>query len=131
MDARERQAALDRARQGDNRARSELVESYRPYARVIARAFCDSRVQARIDESDLTQDAFLEAHRGFGDFRGTTVAEFAAWLRQVVLFTAGRTIRGHLAGAKRAVGREQAIGSDAFAAVAASSSGSPSPGHPT
>src|SRR3972149_596664 len=126
MDARERQAALGRARQGDNRARSELVESYRPYARVIARAFCDSRGQARIDESDLTQDAFLEAHRGFGDFCRRTVAEFAAWLRQVVLFTAGRTIHGRGASARRPGDHEQAFGWNAFAAVGARSSGSPS-----
>jgi len=126
MDAGERQDALARALAGDSQARNDLLESYRPYVRVIARAFRQNRVQARIDESDLIQDAFLEAHRCFGDFRGTTVAEFAAWLRQIMLYTAGRTIRGHVAGAKRAVGREEAVGTDAFAALAASSSSSPS-----
>ena len=126
MDARERQAALDRARQGDGQACGELLQSFQPYVRVIARAFQNNQVQARIDDSDLVQDALMEAHRCFADFRGTTVAEFAAWLRQIVLFTAGRTIRGHLAAGKRAVGREQSVGSDAMAALAASSGSSPS-----
>ncbi|MBI3468872.1 MAG: sigma-70 family RNA polymerase sigma factor [Planctomycetes bacterium] len=126
MDARERQLALDHARQGDTQARSDLLESFRPYVRVIARAFRVNRVQARIDESDLIQDALLEAHQSFADFRGTTVGEFTAWLRQIVLHTAGRTIRDHLATGKRAVGREQPVGSDAFAGLTAGSSSSPS-----
>ena len=48
----------------------------------------------------------LEAHRGFGRFRGTTAAEFLAWLRPVVVRAAGRTLRGHLDAGKRAAGRE-------------------------
>ena len=56
MDAGDRQAALDLARQGDAQARSDLLESFRPYIRVFAGAFHDSRVQARIDESDLISD---------------------------------------------------------------------------
>src|SRR5262249_30632567 len=34
---------------------------------------------------DLVQDAFLEAHRYFARFRGTTEAEFVRWLRQILV----------------------------------------------
>ena len=102
-----RQAALDRARLGDEQARGELLESFRPYIRVIVRSFRDDRLQARVDDSDLIQDAFLEALRGFAAFRGATVAEFVAWLRQIVRRAVARSRRGHLGTDKRAVELEQ------------------------
>jgi RNA polymerase sigma-70 factor (ECF subfamily) len=107
MNPGERQTVLDRARQGDAQALGTLLESYRPYVRVMVRAFEDRRLQARLGESDLIQDALLEAHRSFAAFQGTTVAELAAWLRQVVLRAAGHTRREHLATARRDAGREQ------------------------
>jgi RNA polymerase sigma-70 factor (ECF subfamily) len=106
MNAGEQQAALERARQGDTQALGALLDSFRPYVRYLVRALGGERVQARLDESDLIQDAFLEAHRDFAQFRGGTVAELTAWLRQIVLRTAGHTLRGHLATGKRDVARE-------------------------
>src|SRR5262249_36006913 len=76
-----RQAALAQARRGDSQALGELLESFRPYVRVIVHALRDQRLRARVDDSDLIQDAFLEAQRSFGDFRGHSVAELAVWLR--------------------------------------------------
>src|SRR5205823_3121257 len=55
--------------------------------------FRDERLQSQVDDSDMIQDAWLEVHRSFAGFRGRTVAEFVAWLRQVVLRSAGRTFR--------------------------------------
>lgn len=107
MNAGERQAVLERAQQGDRQALGDLLESFRPYVRVMVRARGDHRLQGRIDESDLIQDALLEAHRGFASFHGSTVAELLAWLRKVVIRAAGHTLRGHLATGKRAVEREQ------------------------
>jgi RNA polymerase sigma-70 factor (ECF subfamily) len=108
MNAVERQAALDRARQGDREALGQLLESYRPYVQVLARERRGQRAAARLGDSDLAQDALLEAHRGFATFQGATVAEWAAWLRQVVLYSAGHAVRDQFAG-KRAVDREQSL----------------------
>src|SRR4029434_4196881 len=33
---------------------------------------------------DLVQETFLEAHRQFPQFRGTTEAEWSAWLRRIL-----------------------------------------------
>jgi RNA polymerase sigma-70 factor (ECF subfamily) len=107
MSDRERQAALDRARRGDRQALGELLDGFRPYVRAIAHALRDRRVQARLDDSDLVQDALLAAHRGFADFRGATVAEFTVWLRRVVLGAAGHTVRDQVAAAKRDPARER------------------------
>jgi len=107
MKAGEQQRALDRARQGDVHALGELLDSFRPYVRFLGRAAGHRRLQARVDDSDLVQDALLEAHKQFGRFRGSTVAELTAWLRRIVLRTAAHVRRSHLEAGKRTLDREQ------------------------
>src|SRR5215471_46761 len=106
MNAGEQQAALARARLGDSDALGRLLDSFRPYVRYLVRALGGERLQPRVGESDLIQDALLEAHRAFGQFRGSTVAELTAWLRRIVLRTAGHSLRNHLDAAKRALAAE-------------------------
>ena len=117
MNGGERQAALDRARRGDAQA---LGACWKAIGRMSASWSAPSaieRLRARLDGSDLIQDALLEVHRCFAQFRGAAVAELTAWLRQIVLRTAGRTLRGQLGTEKRDAGREQAAGDAAdFAA---------------
>jgi RNA polymerase sigma-70 factor (ECF subfamily) len=100
---------LEQARRGDRQALGALLDSYRPYARVLVRASRDDRVAARLDESDLIQDALLEAQRSFSDFRGATLAELTVWLRTLVLRTARRVRRGLVGTQKRDPGREQPL----------------------
>lgn len=107
MNAGEREAALQSARLGDTEALGRLLESYRPYVRVIVRSFRDNRLQARVDDSDRIQDALLGAFQAFPGFRGTTTGELAAWLRQIVVRTAGHLARNHGATGKRDPDREQ------------------------
>jgi RNA polymerase sigma-70 factor (ECF subfamily) len=114
----DRQAALDRARAGDTAALGELLGNLRPYVRLLVRTLRRGRAPARFDDSDLVQDALLEAHRGFAAFQGRTVAEFTSWLRTIVRRTVGRTLRDHLETSKRAAGREEGAGGlDAVAAA--------------
>jgi RNA polymerase sigma-70 factor, ECF subfamily len=105
----DRQAQLDRARRGDSAALGDLLQAYRPYIRVIARATRQGCAPARLDDSDLIQDTLLLAHRAFGRFRGTTVAEFAGWLRQLTLRTVGHAVRAHLGTGKRDAAVEQPL----------------------
>ena len=126
MDSIAQQAVLDRARLGDDQARGEFLQSFRSYVRVIVWALQHGRLQARLDDSDMIQDAMLQAHRSFADFRGTTVAEFSAWLRQIALRCASRTVRDNLAVSKRAVGHELADDGGALAGEVADSASSPS-----
>jgi len=103
----DRQALLQRARDGDNEARGQLLDSFGPYVRVIARSVRNGRLKGRFGESDLIQDALLEAHRSFDSFRGATEAEFVAWLRQIVVRTVGHAVRANLDAGKRDANREQ------------------------
>jgi RNA polymerase sigma-70 factor (ECF subfamily) len=78
------EALLSAARAGDDAARGQLLERYRAYLRLLARLQIDRRLQGKLDASDVVQETFLQAQRCFGQFRGATEPELAAWLRQVL-----------------------------------------------
>ena len=62
----------------------QLLELYRDYLNLLARLQIAQRLQGKVDASDVVQETFLEAHRAFGTFRGTTEAELVSWLRQIL-----------------------------------------------
>ena len=59
---------VKQARAGDGRALGRLLELYRNYLRVVARAMIGQALRVRLDASDLVQETFLKAHREFGHF---------------------------------------------------------------
>jgi RNA polymerase sigma-70 factor (ECF subfamily) len=60
------------------------LERFRSYLLLLARVQLQGRAPARLDASDVVQQTLLEAHRQREAFRGTTDAERAAWLRQIL-----------------------------------------------
>jgi RNA polymerase sigma factor (sigma-70 family) len=107
VNTQECQHTLVLARQGNAQALGDLLKTFRPYLKQQVAAVMRRRVQARFDDSDVVQEAMLDAVKGFGNFRGTTVAEFAAWLQQIVARAASHRLREHLGTAKRGVDHEQ------------------------
>lgn len=99
---------LARARSGGQEALGRLLELYRNYLRLQARALIGSALRARLDPSDLVQETFLEAHRDFGQFAGTTEAELVAWLRQVLVRNLADQVKRHHS-QKRDVRREESL----------------------
>jgi RNA polymerase sigma-70 factor (ECF subfamily) len=75
---------LKRARAGSEASRGQLLEQYRNYLSLLARLQIGRRLQGKVDEADMVQETFLEAHRQFGRFRGDTEAELTAWLRTIL-----------------------------------------------
>lgn len=69
---------------GDEAQLGALLRSYTGYLTLIARAQVGRRLQGKADPDDLVQETFLEAARQFSIFRGTTEAEFTAWLRRIL-----------------------------------------------
>jgi RNA polymerase sigma-70 factor (ECF subfamily) len=75
---------LQRARGGDEAAIGTLLKGYARYLTLIAQIQIGKRLQAKVDADDVVQDVFLEAHRQFVNFRGTTEGELTAWLRRIL-----------------------------------------------
>jgi RNA polymerase sigma-70 factor (ECF subfamily) len=98
---------LQQARAGDSVALGQLLELYRNYLGVLVSVEIGRRLQGKFDVADVIQDAFLEAHRHFGRFRGTTEAELAAWLRQILAGRLGRLVRHYFATRRRDIRLEQ------------------------
>jgi RNA polymerase sigma-70 factor (ECF subfamily) len=90
------QELLLQAREGDSGRLGELLECYRRYLSILARVQLGQRLQGKLDASDLVQDVFLEAHRHFPQFAGTTEGQFLAWLRQILAATMANLIRRYL-----------------------------------
>jgi RNA polymerase sigma-70 factor (ECF subfamily) len=83
-------------------------ERFRSYLRLLARAQLDRRLRAKLDPSDVIQQSLLQAHQARGQFRGTTDAERAAWLRQILARNLAHDLCD-LRRQKRDVGRELSL----------------------
>jgi RNA polymerase sigma-70 factor (ECF subfamily) len=83
----------------------ERLERFRPYLQLLARMTWDRRLQPRLDASDLVQQTLLRAQQAREQFRGTTDAELAAWLRKILARELAHATRDHGRG-KRDPGRE-------------------------
>lgn len=113
---------LDQARRGQPAERDRLFAACRDRLLLAARGELQSRLQAKVDPSDLVQQTLLEAHRDFARFQGETAAQWWSWLRSILDRNAADVARAYLGTAKRQAGREVAFrpaGSDSLAPGAA------------
>ena len=60
------------------------LERYRDYLHLLSRVGLDARLRALADSSDVVQQTLLRAHERIGQFKGTSEAEFLAWLRAIL-----------------------------------------------
>jgi len=100
---------LTAARQEDPPALGRLLERYRAYLSLLARAQIGRHLRSRVDDSDVVQETFLVAHRDFASFRGTTEAEFVAWLRNILAARLADLVRRHLKARARDVWLQQSL----------------------
>jgi RNA polymerase sigma-70 factor (ECF subfamily) len=94
---------------GDERETSDReLETYREYLHMLARLHLGGRLRAKLDASDVVQQALLKAHERREQFRGSTEAEREAWLRQILTTTLADSARRFGAG-RRDTGRERSL----------------------
>jgi RNA polymerase sigma-70 factor (ECF subfamily) len=89
--------------------RTQWLMQHEAWLRMLARSEIDSRFQGKFSASDAVQQTLLEAWRVWDNFRGSTEAERAAWLRGILAHQLAHLAR-HFAGVqKRDVAREQSL----------------------
>ncbi len=86
----------------------QTLERFRPYLSLLARTHLNPRQRAKLDSSDIVQQTLMDAFAKQDQFRGSSDAELAGWLRQI--------LKNHLADAvrnqqrdKRDVRRERSL----------------------
>jgi RNA polymerase sigma-70 factor (ECF subfamily) len=84
------------------------LERFRSYLLLLARVRLDPMVRAKVGASDVVQQTLFDAHRDLAQFRGRTVAEQAAWLRQILARNLANVVRD-LRRDKRDLAREQPL----------------------
>jgi RNA polymerase sigma-70 factor (ECF subfamily) len=94
------------ARAGDERARDRLLTRYSDRLRRMIRAFLDPRLSARIDATDVLQDAMTRAAVKLPDYLEHQPIAFYPWLRQIVQEEMIMAHRRHIGAKRRTVMRE-------------------------
>jgi RNA polymerase sigma-70 factor (ECF subfamily) len=100
---------LRQARGGAGPALGQLLELYRSYLTLLARLQIGRRLQGKVDPADLVQETFLEAHRHFARFQGTSEGEFVAWLRQILATSLAHVVRRYFGTQRRDVRLERRL----------------------
>src|SRR5262249_40445197 len=100
---------VERLRQGDRQALTDLFQRHRDRLRRMVELRMDARLQGRVDASDVLQDAFLDAATYVDAFlRGSGLPPFL-WLRLVVSQRLSMYHRRHLGTKMRDVGQEVSL----------------------
>ena len=99
---------LNGAKQGDKQAVERLMDRHRDSLHRMIRGRLNRGVAARVDASDVVQEALLTASRRLSDYLANPRLPFHAWLRQLASDRLNDVYRRQLAD-KRNVAREQHI----------------------
>jgi RNA polymerase sigma-70 factor (ECF subfamily) len=95
------------AAQGDAAARAELLNRYRSRLRRMIALRINPRIAARVDPSDVVQDAMTDAHARLPEYFADPQLPFYPWLRRIAWDRLADVYRTHFSAEKRSVLKEQ------------------------
>jgi RNA polymerase sigma-70 factor (ECF subfamily) len=98
---------LERAGHGDASARQQLLADHRARLRHMVAVRLDRRIAARVDPSDVVQEALAEAAGKLSDYLRQRPVPFYPWLRRLAWERLVKLHRHHIHASKRSVTREQ------------------------
>jgi RNA polymerase sigma-70 factor (ECF subfamily) len=98
---------LDGVECGDNHARAQLLKRHRRRLVELVAQRMDRRLAARLDPSDVVQEALLVANDRLPDFARDRSVPYYVWLRQLTLERLVDQYRRHIRAKVRSVRREE------------------------
>src|SRR5436309_2593871 len=99
---------LDRAAHGDDSARQQLLDRHRGRMRRMVAARLDRRLAARVDPSDVVQEALAAAAEHLDGYLRDRPLPFYPWLRHFAWDRLMKLHRHHIKVQRRSVTREGA-----------------------
>jgi RNA polymerase sigma-70 factor (ECF subfamily) len=106
QDSADTQNLLERVEAGDPAAPDLLLARHRPFLCQLVELRLDPRLRARVDPSDVVQEAQVDAFRRLGQYVRRRPMPFRLWLRKTVHERLLKIHRRHLEAGRRAIGRE-------------------------
>ena len=100
---------IERLREGDREALNEVFTRHRSRLRRMVEMRMDWRLQARLDASDVIQEAFLEAAMRMSEYLRDPALPLFLWMRLIVGERLTRLHRQHLGVKMRDAGREVSL----------------------
>jgi RNA polymerase sigma-70 factor, ECF subfamily len=98
---------LAQASAGDNSAAQQLLVRHRPRLRRMVAVHLDPRISARVDPSDVVQEALAEAYQRLPKYAQERPVSFYPWLRQIAWQRLVKLHRAHMTAGRRSVHRER------------------------
>jgi RNA polymerase sigma-70 factor (ECF subfamily) len=97
---------LQQAAAGDQQAISVLFSAYRERLKRMVHLRLSRRLQGRVDDSDVLQEAFLEAAKRLEEYAREPILPFFLWLRHLTGLKLAEVHRRHLGTQLRDAARE-------------------------
>ena len=91
---------------GDETALTQLFSRYRKRLKQMVRLRLNRRLQGRVDDSDVLQEAYLEAARRLPEYLADRPLPFFLWLRHLAGLKLAEVHRRHLGTQRRDADRE-------------------------
>ena len=107
-------ARLQAALAGDEESLAAVYADYRPRLRQMVRLRLDTRIQARVDPSDVLQEAYLDVRRRLPEYSADPKLPFLLWLRMLVGQRLLDVHRQHLGARMRSASLEIALNAEAL-----------------
>ncbi|MCA9172170.1 MAG: sigma-70 family RNA polymerase sigma factor, partial [Planctomycetales bacterium] len=116
-DSEETRRLLERLGDGEQSALDDLLRLHRPYLVRLVSARITPDLAARVDASDIVQEAQLEITRRIRDYLAQRPASFRVWARGQVLDRFIDQWRRHVQSGKRSIQREERVNDSSMAIV--------------
>jgi RNA polymerase sigma-70 factor (ECF subfamily) len=97
---------IERAGEGDEAAGGQLLARHRERLRRMVAVRMDRRLLARVDPSDVVQEALADAARKLPEYLRQRPLPFYPWLRRLAWERLVKLYQRHIAAGKRSVTRE-------------------------